>query len=464
MLVAGLHGAAAGRLRHRAASRGPRDVSDRARGRDRRPRLARDGDPPHLRVLPATSVPGTSRATRRARPRRPAASRWAAMPSTSPSRRVGLPHLTGSRAGRSLVGRPWPTSHVCDLAYAHPGGDLLFDDVSFRVPAGRHAGVVGANGVGKSTLLRVLTGELPADEGDAIARRARAYMPQDVGHGRRAPSASCCSASRPARCARPASGCSPPSGRWPPATTRPGWSSAPRSASGRSSAATSSRASGTPPAGGSCARGFAEVGDRPAVTLSGGERKRLVLDVLLRLRRRRAAARRARQLPRRPRQARARGADRASKKTILLISPRPRAARGARATRSLTLEGNGAGCTAAPTRPTPEAREERQEQLGDAVKRWKEEEQRLRELVRLFKERARYSPDWAKKADAMETRWKRFADAGPPPAPVADQQIKVRMRGGDSRPARASRSTSVGDRRASCGRSPTRSTSASASA
>ena len=52
--------------------------------------------------------------------------------------------------------------------------------------------------------------------------------------------------------------------------------------------------------------------------------------------------------------------------------------------------------------------------------------------MKTFKERARYSPDWAKKADAMETRWKRFADEGPPPAPVTDQQIKVRIRGGDS--------------------------------
>ena len=32
----------------------------------------------------------------------------------------------------------------------------------------------------------------------------------------------------------------------------------------------------------------------------------------------------------------------------------------------------------------------------------------------------------------METRWNRFRAAGPPPAPVADQQIAVRIRGGDS--------------------------------
>src|SRR4051812_419590 len=69
------------------------------------------------------------------------------------------------------------------LAYAHPGGDLLFSDVSFHVAPGDHVGVVGANGVGKSTLFRVLAGELPADDGEAVAGGRLAYMPQDVGLG-----------------------------------------------------------------------------------------------------------------------------------------------------------------------------------------------------------------------------------------------------------------------------------------
>src|SRR5262249_20415952 len=53
-------------------------------------------------------------------------------------------------------------------------------------------------------------------------------------------------------------------------------------------------------------------------------------------------------------------------------------------------------------------------------------------LMKLFKERARYAPDWAKRADAMESRWNRFRAGGPPPSPVADQAIAVRIRGGDS--------------------------------
>ena len=49
-----------------------------------------------------------------------------------------------------------------------------------------------------------------------------------------------------------------------------------------------------------------------------------------------------------------------------------------------------------------------------------------------MKQRAAINDGNAKRADAAETRWKRFVDAGPPPAPVTDQQIQVRIRGGDS--------------------------------
>jgi ATPase subunit of ABC transporter with duplicated ATPase domains len=98
----------------------------------------------------------------------------------------------------------------------------------------------------------------------------------------------------------------------------------------------------------------------------------------------------------------------------------------------LTLEGNGAWMHSGPYSTYPRAREERQRRLGDAVKRWRDEERRLFALMKTFKERARYSSDWAKRANAAETRWRRFRDGGPPPAPVVDETIVVRMRGGDS--------------------------------
>ena len=47
---------------------------------------------------------------------------------------------------------------VSELEYAPPGSDSLFFDVGFGVAPGEHAALVGANGVGKSTILRILSG------------------------------------------------------------------------------------------------------------------------------------------------------------------------------------------------------------------------------------------------------------------------------------------------------------------
>lgn len=49
---------------------------------------------------------------------------------------------------------------------SHTFGDrTLFKDVSFRLLAGEHVGLVGANGVGKSTLMNIITGQLIHDTG-----------------------------------------------------------------------------------------------------------------------------------------------------------------------------------------------------------------------------------------------------------------------------------------------------------
>jgi ATPase subunit of ABC transporter with duplicated ATPase domains len=62
---------------------------------------------------------------------------------------------------------------VSNLAKAW-GGDTLFEGVSLQLNAGSRYGLVGANGSGKSTFLRILAGEEPPSDGTVnIPKRAR---------------------------------------------------------------------------------------------------------------------------------------------------------------------------------------------------------------------------------------------------------------------------------------------------
>src|SRR3712207_1975005 len=70
---------------------------------------------------------------------------------------------------------------VSGIAFAHPGGDELLRDVSFRARSGAHVAIVGPNGVGKSTLFGCITGDLRPTEGSVHADGAVALMPQAIG-------------------------------------------------------------------------------------------------------------------------------------------------------------------------------------------------------------------------------------------------------------------------------------------
>jgi ATP-binding cassette subfamily F protein uup len=50
------------------------------------------------------------------------------------------------------------------------GGPPLLDNVSFDIEAGDRICLVGRNGEGKSTLLKILTGEMEANSGDIVKK------------------------------------------------------------------------------------------------------------------------------------------------------------------------------------------------------------------------------------------------------------------------------------------------------
>ncbi len=216
---------------------------------------------------------------------------------------------------------------VSRLAYAHPGGDLLFSEVSFRVSPGQHVGLVGANRGRKEHLLWILAGALAPDEGEASVGGITGYVSQDVG-----------------------------------------------------------------------------VGD-------GG---RTVRELLLLLA--------PRAVP---------GADIEEDDRDDLARSRGRVRRGLDDCDAGGPRGDGAWVHGGSYATYAQAREERQRRLGSG-QALAEEERRLFRLMKTFKERAHYAPDWAERADAMESRWRRFRAGGPPPSPVADAGIAVGIRGSDS--------------------------------
>ncbi len=62
------------------------------------------------------------------------------------------------------------------------GAQVVLRDVSFQVSSGQKIGLIGPNGSGKTTILRLLLGQEPPSEGNAVlARAARVgYVPQHV--------------------------------------------------------------------------------------------------------------------------------------------------------------------------------------------------------------------------------------------------------------------------------------------
>ncbi len=68
---------------------------------------------------------------------------------------------SGERTGKRVV-------EVENLTYTLPNGRILIDNLSLLVQRGDKIGLIGPNGVGKSTLLRVLLGEIEADSGKLI--------------------------------------------------------------------------------------------------------------------------------------------------------------------------------------------------------------------------------------------------------------------------------------------------------
>ena len=62
------------------------------------------------------------------------------------------------------------------------GAQCVLQDISWGIEPGHHVGLIGSNGAGKTTILQLITGELPPDDGEISRRRNLqiGYLTQDT--------------------------------------------------------------------------------------------------------------------------------------------------------------------------------------------------------------------------------------------------------------------------------------------
>ncbi|MBB5958365.1 ATPase subunit of ABC transporter with duplicated ATPase domains [Saccharothrix tamanrassetensis] len=317
------------------------------------------------------------------------------------------------------------------LAFRLPDGRELFRDVSFKVGSGTVVALVGANGVGKTTLLRILSGELTPAAGSVRVQGGLGVMPQFVGSVRDGSTVRDLLLAASPKALRDAAleldavelalmetDDEPTQFRYADALTD--WGEAGGYDAEVLWDTVTVAALGVP---------FDRARFREVRTLSGGEQKRLVLEALLRG----------------PEQVllldepdnyldvpgkrwlEERLAETA--KAVLLVS-HDRELLNVAATHVVTVEAHSAWTHSGSFGTWHAARAARVERLAELHRRWDEEHERLKELVRTLQVQARISEVMAAKYRVQRARLERYEAAGPPPELPADERVSPRLRGG----------------------------------
>jgi ATPase subunit of ABC transporter with duplicated ATPase domains len=172
-----------------------------------------------------------------------------------------------------------------------------------------------------------------------------------------------------------------------------------------------------------------EVRYRPVRTLSGGEQKKLALQSLLRSDADVLLLDEPDNYLDVPGKEWLESALNDCRKTVLFIS-HDRELLARTATRIVTVEGRGAWVHGAGFATYHQAREDRIARMEELRRRWDEEHQRLIDLVHTLRQQASISPDMASRYHAMQTRLRKFEEAGPPLERPPDQKVAMRLGGG----------------------------------
>ncbi|MFE1551328.1 ABC-F family ATP-binding cassette domain-containing protein [Streptomyces sp. NPDC058718] len=321
------------------------------------------------------------------------------------------------------------------LEYYLPDGRVLLGDVSFRVGEGAVVALVGANGAGKTTLLRLISGELQPHGGSVTVSGGLGVMPQFIGSVRDASTVRDLLVSVAQPRIREAAKAvdeaehlimtvDDEAAQMKYAQALSDWAEVQGYEAETAWDICTMAALGVP---------YEKAQFREVRTLSGGEQKRLVLESLLRgpdevllldepdnyldVPGKRWLEERLRE----------------TRKTVLFIShDRELLSRGAQ--KIVAVEPGPAGSDVwvhgGGFDTFHEARRERFARFEELKRRWEEKHAQLKKLVLNLRQAAAVSHDMASRYAAAQTRLRKFEEAGPPPEPPREQDIKMRLRGG----------------------------------
>ena len=324
---------------------------------------------------------------------------------------------------------------VNSVSFSLPDGRPLLGEVSLRVGEGAKVALIGPNGTGKTTLTRIIAGDLAAHEGAVTRSGGLGVMRQFIGKVRDdttvrdllvsvAPERIRSAAEAVDRTELLMMERDSEDDQMAYAHALVEWGEAGGYEQETVWDQCTVAALGIP---------YEKAQWRKVTTLSGGEQKRLVLEALLR------------------------GPDEVllldepdnyldvptkrwleqalveSPKTVLFIS-HDRELLDRVATRIATLEPGAAGATlwVHPGRFSTyaAARADRNARLEELRRRWDEEHLKLKTLVQTLKVKAKYNDGMASRYQAAQTRLAKFEQAGPPEETPMLQKVTMRLSGG----------------------------------
>lgn len=324
---------------------------------------------------------------------------------------------------------------INSVSFVLPDGRPLLSDVSLRVGEGAKVALIGPNGTGKTTLGRIVAGDLAAHEGAVTRSGGLGIMRQFVGKVRDdstvrdllvsvAPEPVRRAAAEIDRTELLMMERDTQHDQLSYAQALVDWADAGGYDYETLWDVCTVAALGVP---------FEQAQWRKVSTLSGGEQKRLVLEALLRGPEEVLLLDEPDNYLDVPAKRWLEDQLIESPKTVLFVS-HDRELLERVATRIATLEPGAAGSTlwVHPGRFSTyhQARVDRFEKLDEMRRRWDEEHAKLKALVVMYRQKASYNSDMAARLQAAKTRLARFEEAGPPEALPLRQNVRMRLTGG----------------------------------